>query len=86
MATPKKTKIKKPEQSTQLPLDDERWRPVAEIIERVFPYTDKILIAQDLTKALASKKIRCMRRSTQMGHYPFGHRELLPASFWAEHR
>ena len=40
-----------------------RWRPVAEIVERLFPHIgDKILIAHDLTEALASEKIRCMRR------------------------
>jgi hypothetical protein len=42
-----------------------RWRPVAEIVEKLFPHIgNKVLVAQDLTKALASKKIRCMRRHT----------------------
>jgi DnaB-like helicase N terminal domain len=63
MAKAKKAKIKNAKQSTQLPLDDVRWRPVAEIVERLFPHiSDRILIAHDLTEALASKKIRCMRR------------------------
>lgn len=63
MAKAKKAKIKKAEQSTQLPLDDMRWRPVAEIVEKLLPHIgNKVLVAQDLTKALASEKIRCMRR------------------------
>ena len=63
MAKAKKAKIKKAKRSTQLPLDDVRWIPVAKIIEWLLPHIDnKILIAHDLTEALASKKIRCMRR------------------------
>jgi hypothetical protein len=65
MVKAKKTKTKKAKQSTQLPLDDMRWRPLAEIIERLVPHIDnKILIAYDLTKALTSEKIHCMRRHT----------------------
>jgi len=64
-AKSKRAKTKKAKQSTQLPLDDMRWRPVSEIIQRLIPYIgDKILIAHDLTEALASEKIRCMRRHT----------------------
>jgi hypothetical protein len=53
-------------QSTELPLDDmQRWTPIAEIVGRLFPHIgNKSLIAQDLTEALASWKIRCMRRHT----------------------
>jgi hypothetical protein len=59
----------KAKQSTQLPLDDMRWRPVVELVEKLFPYIgDKTPIANDLTEALASGKIRCMRRSIRMGH------------------
>jgi hypothetical protein len=113
MVKAKKTKTKKAKQSTQLPLDNMRWRPVAEVIERLSPHIgNKTLTANDLTEALASKKIRCMRRHTnehtlninkfsdaelcaiasgkvagEMGHHqPAGHRQLLPASFWAEYR
>jgi hypothetical protein len=69
MAKVKKSKSEKAEQSTQLPLDDMRWRPVAEIFERLFPHIgNKSLIAQDLTEALASGKIRCMRRNVQHEH------------------
>ena len=65
MAKAKKGKIKKAKQSTQLPLDDMRWRPDAQIIEQLLPHIGKkTLIAQDLTKTLASGKIRCMRRYT----------------------
>ena len=65
MAKAKKAKIKKAKPSTQLPLDDMRWRPVAEIVEKLLPHIgNKVLIAHDLTKALASEKIRCMRRYT----------------------
>jgi hypothetical protein len=60
-----KKEINKAGQSTQLPLDDMRWRPLAKIIERLFPIIgNKGLIAQDLTEALASGKIRCKRRHT----------------------
>lgn len=63
MAKAKKAKIKKAKQSTQLPLDDMRWRPDAEVIEGLSPHIgNKILIAHDLTQALASGKIRCKRR------------------------
>ena len=69
MAKVKKSKSEKAEQSTQLPLDDMRWRPVAEIFERLFPHIgNKSLIAQDLTEALASGKIRCMRRNVKHEH------------------
>jgi hypothetical protein len=110
MAKVKKSKIKKAKQSTQLPLKDMRWRPDAEIIERLVPHIGhKTLVAHDLTEAVASKKVRCMRRNVQHEHtlkletltnaeldavasgkasdeiQPAGHRELVPASFWAEH-
>jgi hypothetical protein len=63
--TAKIKKAKKAKQSTQLPLDDMRWRPVSEIVEKLLPHIgNKVLIARDLTEALASKKIRCMRRHT----------------------
>jgi hypothetical protein len=53
----------KAKQSTQLPLDDMRWRPDVELVEKLLPHIgDKILIAHDLTEAVASKKIHCMRR------------------------
>jgi hypothetical protein len=70
------------------PLDDMRWRPADEIIERLFPHIgSKILIAHDLTEALASEKVHCMRRRIVIGGHPLtGHRELVRASFWAEHR
>ena len=110
-AKSKRAKTKKAKQSTQLPLDDMRWRPLAKIIERLFPIIgNKGLIAQDLTEALASGKIRCKRRHTneymlnadplsdaqlyamavgkvadEVGHHGPAGRELLPASFWAEH-
>jgi hypothetical protein len=65
MAKSKRATTKKAKQSTQLPLDDMRWRPIAEIIEQLIPHIgNKILIAYDLTEALASEKIRCMRRHT----------------------
>lgn len=58
-------KVKKAKQSTQLPLDDMRWWPVGEIARRLLPhFGDNVLIADDLTKTLASDKIRCMRRYT----------------------
>jgi hypothetical protein len=63
MAKAKKPQVKKPKQSRELPLDDMRWRPVAEIAERLIPLIgDKDLIAQDLTEALANEKISCIRR------------------------
>jgi hypothetical protein len=64
MAKAKKAMIKKARQSLQLPLDDmRRWRPVAEIIEGLSPHIgNKKLIAEDLTAALASGEIHCMRR------------------------
>ena len=59
----KKSKVKKPKQSRGLPLDDMRWIPVTQIAERLIPLIgDKTRVAQDLTKAVASKKVRCMRR------------------------
>jgi hypothetical protein len=76
-------KAKKAKQSTQLPLDDTRWRSVPEIIERHFPHSDKDnkkLIARDLTERVESEKIHCMRRHTREGHP-----EPVPASFWADH-
>src|SRR5262249_12570113 len=84
-------KAKKAKQSTQLPLDDMlRWRPIAEIAERLFPIIgNKSLIAQDLTEMLATEKIPCRRRHTneahEVGHHQPAGRELLPASFWTEH-
>jgi hypothetical protein len=70
MAKVKKTKIEKAKKSTQskqLPLDDMlRWRPVAEITERLFSHIgNKDLTAHELTEALAREKIRCMRRNVQ---------------------
>ena len=87
MAKVRTAKIKKAKPSTQLPLDDMRWRPAAEIVEKLLPHIgNKVLIARDLTKALASKKIHCRRRSIVMGQHPLpGPRELVPASYWAEH-
>jgi hypothetical protein len=69
MAKAKKAKIKKAKQSTQLSLNDRRWRPDAEIIERLFRQIgNKTLTAHDLTEKLASEKIRCICRSIGMGH------------------
>jgi hypothetical protein len=69
MAKAKKAKIKKAKQSTQVSLNDRRWRPDAEIIERLFRQIgNKTLTAHDLTEKLASEKIRCMRRSIRTGH------------------
>jgi len=66
MAKVNKAKIKKGKKgkrSTPLPPDDPRWRPAAEIVKRLLPHVgSKILIAHDLTEALASGQIRCMRR------------------------
>jgi hypothetical protein len=63
MAKEKTAKIKKAKQSTPLPVDDMRWRRVTEIGEQLLPHIgDKILIAHDLTEAVANEKIRCMRR------------------------
>ncbi|MGY8668759.1 hypothetical protein Q3C01_41215 [Bradyrhizobium sp. UFLA05-109] len=66
MAKTKKSKIKKArkaKQSTQLVFDDSRWMPLAEITERLSRHIGhKNLIARDLTEALVSEKIRCMRR------------------------
>jgi hypothetical protein len=69
MAKAKEAKTKKAneaEQSTQLPLDDmRRWRPVAEITRQLLPHVDdNDLIAYELTEAVASEKIRCIRRRT----------------------
>jgi hypothetical protein len=59
----KKSKVKNAKQSRELPLEDIRWRPVAEIGKRLFPHIgDRNLIAHDLTEAVANEKIRCMRR------------------------
>jgi hypothetical protein len=69
MAKAKKAKVERAKQSTQLPLDDMRWKPDAEIIERLFRRIgNKTLTAHDLTEKLASEKIRCMCRSIGMGH------------------
>lgn len=69
----KKSKVKKAKQSRGLPLGDIRWRPVAEIVERLFPHIGtKILIAHDLTEAVRSEKIRCMRRVATDGAPPSG--------------
>jgi hypothetical protein len=68
MAKVKNPKIRK-DRRPQLPLDDMRWRPVAELVEKLLPHIGgKVLIAQDLTEALTNEKIRCMRRSIRMGH------------------
>jgi hypothetical protein len=80
----------KAKQSTQLPLDDmRRWRPVAEIVGRLSPIIgDKSLIAQDLTEALASEKIRCMRRRTnehEMAYRQPARPESMPPSFWTQY-
>ena len=62
-STVNKSKVKKAKQSRELPLDDMRWRRVAEIGDRLFPHIgDRNLIAHDLTQAVANEKIHCMRR------------------------
>jgi hypothetical protein len=72
-STVKKSQVKKPKQSRALPLDDMRWNPVAEIFERLRPLIgNTILIAQDLTEAVGSEKIRCMRRVATDGAPPSG--------------
>jgi hypothetical protein len=65
MAKAEKVKIKKAKQPTELPLDDMRWRPLAEIGERLFPHVgNKTLIAHYLTEAVARAKIRSKRHYT----------------------
>jgi hypothetical protein len=85
MAKAKKAKIKKAkkaEQSKQQPLDDMRWKPVAEIAEKLLPHIgNKVLIARDLTEALASEKIRCMRRHTN--EYPLKVKKLSDEEIYA---
>jgi hypothetical protein len=67
MAKAAKTKKAKP--STQLRLDDARWRPVSKIVEQLLPHVGgAVLTAHDLTKALANEKMRCMRRFIRTGH------------------
>src|SRR6516225_6504083 len=81
-------KAKRKATGNELPLDDMRWRPIDEIIERLVPHTStKALIAGDLDERLANGKVRSMRRSVVIGPHGLINRppEPLLAPFWAEH-
>ena len=77
-------KSRTPRQKSHLPLDDDfRWRPLeAEHKRLVELYGSSSLAALELTKALASGKLRCMWRRLASGWI----RELTPITFWADHR
>jgi hypothetical protein len=61
----------------RLPLEDERWRPAGEIIDRLLPHIgDKGLIAADLNKRLVSGKVHSLHRV--IDRLP----EVLLASYW----
>jgi hypothetical protein len=71
-----------------LPLDDMRWRPVDEIVDKLVPHIgDKALIAGDLDERLKSGEVRSMRRSVVIAPARLINRppELLLASYWTEH-
>jgi hypothetical protein len=72
----------------RLPLDDPRWRPVDEIVDKLVPRIgDKMLIAGDLDEKLKGGKVRSMHRSVVIAPHGLINRppKLLPASHWTEH-
>ena len=82
------------EGNEKLPLDSPEWLPVADAHRVLCQRTgDRHLAAQDLTKAMADDHVPSMRRCFARGIrqadrklVPLGPDELLPASYWIEHR
>jgi hypothetical protein len=68
-----------------LPLESPHWLPLDDARRLRHEATgNRSLIAGDLTGALLSGHLRCMRRRIGRGVGP--NRELVPSSFWAGHR
>ena len=69
----------------RLPLDDPRWRPLAEVYQlRRQQTASSTLAARDITDALVQgegKGVRCLRRKVNL-RLPGPDRDLVPPEFW----